>query len=70
MTLITLNLWKRHYDLKFVMYNVRLSTIYFSPSRLKDVLVEMNLLVTALVSISYVQSFYKQGASNLEKPLV
>jgi hypothetical protein len=30
MTLITLILWKRHYDLKFVMYNVRLNTIFFS----------------------------------------
>jgi hypothetical protein len=53
MTLITLILWKRHYDLKFVMYNVRLSrrglsTILFSPGRLKDLLVEMNLLVCVL----------------------
>jgi hypothetical protein len=54
MTLITLILWKRHYDLKFVMYNVRLSrrglsTILFSPGRLKDLLVEMDLLVCVLL---------------------
>jgi hypothetical protein len=49
MTLITLILWKRHNDLKFVMYNVRLNTIFFSPGRLKDVLVEMNLLVCVLL---------------------
>jgi hypothetical protein len=49
MTLITLILWKRHYDLKFVMYNVRLNTIFFSPGRLKGVLVEMNLLVCVLL---------------------
>jgi hypothetical protein len=31
------------------MYNVRLSIIFFSPGRLKDVLVEINLLVWMLL---------------------
>jgi hypothetical protein len=49
------------------MYNVRLSTIFFSPGRLKTCWLR-SIYWSALVSISHVQSFYKQGASNLVAP--